>query len=159
MLRLPARLCSVHEEVRRGNRAYRRQLRPEGDAAEPRHSRAPGTGRASRPSRASRAGRPGWRGADTSLLPIAFGVVDADGSLASGTDNVESVLRGDNRFAIRIADRFYTGDDFVTVATAVSTAFRTTTTAATSTGNLVVTIFDASGSPVADNFSFAIFGP
>ena len=109
-------------------------------------------------------GPPGQDGQDgedagTSLLPIAFGVVDADGSFVSGTDNVESVLRGDNRFEIRIADRFYTVDDFVTVATAVSTAFRTTTTAATSTGNLVVTIFDASGSPVADNFSFAIFEP
>src|SRR5438093_11068813 len=84
--------------------------------------------------------------ADTSLLPIAFGVVGADGSLTSGTDNVGPILRGDNRFEIRIADRFYTVDDFVTVVTAVSTDFRTTTTAATTSGNLVVTVFDASGS-------------
>ena len=110
------------------------------------------------------AGPPGQDGADgedadTSLLPIAFGVVGADGSLTSGTDNVEPILRGDNRFEIRIADRFYTVDDFVTVVTAVSTDFRTTTTAAMSSGNLVVTVFDASGSPVADNFSFAVFEP
>jgi len=110
------------------------------------------------------AGPPGQDGADgedadTSLLPIAFGVVGADGSLTSGTDNVEPILRGDNRFEIRIADRFYTVDDFVTVVTAVSAGFRTTTTAATSSGNLVVTVFDASGSPVADNFSFAVFEP
>src|SRR6266849_5456044 len=99
-------------------------------------------------------GPPGQDGADgedadTSLLPIAFGVVGADGSLTSGTDNVEPILRGDNRFEIRIADRFYTVDDFVTVVTAVSTDFRTTTTAATSNGDLVVTVFDATGSPVA----------
>src|SRR5439155_4008018 len=107
------------------------------------------------------AGPPGQDGedADTSLLPIAFGVVGADGSLTSGTDNVEPTLRGDNRFEIRIADRFYTVDDFATVVTAVSTDFRTPTTAATSSGNLVVTVFDASGSPVADNFSFAVFEP
>ena len=110
------------------------------------------------------AGPPGQDGADgedadTSLLPIAFGVVGADGSLTSGTDNVEPILRGDNRFEIRIADRFYTVDDFVTVVTAVSAGFRTTTTAATSSGNLVVTVSDASGSLVADNFSFAVFEP
>jgi len=36
-------------------------------------------------------GRDGQDGedADTSLLPIAFGVVNADGSLASGTDNID----------------------------------------------------------------------
>ena len=85
-------------------------------------------------------------------------MVNADGSLSSGTDNIEPILRGDNRYEIRIADQFYTVGDFVTVVTAVSPAFRTATTAATTTGNLVVTIFDASGSVVADNFSFAKIG-
>ena len=56
------------------------------------------------------AGPPGQDGedADTSLLPIAFGVVGADGSLTSGTDNVEPTLRGDNRFDGR---RFRHGRD------------------------------------------------
>ena len=83
----------------------------------------------------------------------------ADGSLASGSDNISSILRADERYEIRIEGQIYDVDDYATLVTTISPDSRTATTAATTSGRLVVSIFDTSGTLTQDNFSFVVFGP
>ena len=96
---------------------------------------------------------------DPSLLPLAAGVIDADGSPANATEDVDSRFdAGLKAYVITFSEPYVVGQHVV-VVTPISTTPRTVTTASASGGGLAVKVFDGSGQEVQDNFSFVIYRP
>jgi hypothetical protein len=90
------------------------------------------------------------------LSAYAYGVIDPDGSVASGTGDFGARYDRTGRFyEIELWDA-YSPTRFSTLVTPIATEFRTATTA-TLNGNLAVKVFDATGSAVQENFSFVVF--
>jgi hypothetical protein len=105
-------------------------------------------------------GEPGEQG-PPGQPPLAAGVVNADGTLGASSRNFHATFdQAQTRYIITIDDVDYAVGSYVTVVTPISINPRTVTSAQTTTGGrLVITVFDGSGTPVQDNFSFAVFEP
>ncbi len=89
---------------------------------------------------------------------MAFGVIDADGSVASGTDNVFAYFDQElDAYRITVLGVAYSTSSHTTVVTPISATARTATTASAPGGDLGVRIYDATGAIVQDNFSFLVF--
>ena len=96
------------------------------------------------------------------MLPIAYGVINPDGTIASGTGNYTCTWSATyNNYVIEFTGLLYDIDKYVTLVTPISGAVRTATTQQTSTSNkLLVYIWDlVNNDKIADDFSFVVFKP
>jgi len=91
--------------------------------------------------------------------PIAYGVINVDGTVASGTPNISSSWNGtSSRYEITISGENYVLGSYVTVVTVLSSDARMATTSSVS-GNLLVFVFNSSGTAIQDNFHFVTYKP
>jgi hypothetical protein len=91
--------------------------------------------------------------------PIAYGVINVDGTVASGTPNISSSWNGtSSRYEITISGENYIYGSYVTVVTVLSGDARLATTNSVS-GNLLVFVFNSSGTAIQDNFHFVTYKP
>jgi hypothetical protein len=93
-------------------------------------------------------------------LPVAFGVVNSDGSCGPRTANVANCTRlGDGEYEITITGESYTSTSYVTVITPVGNVAMSATSSAS--GRLLVFLRTSSGSGGNTNrtFHFAIYKP
>jgi hypothetical protein len=98
-------------------------------------------------------------GGDGTSLPIAYGAVNEDGTLASGSPNVSSAWNT-SRYEITISGYNYYWSDYVTTVTLFSGcdhAYATRTSS--SGGNLLVYVLDETGSGVQCDFQFVTYKP
>lgn len=96
------------------------------------------------------------------FAPLAFGHINSDGTISSGSGNIVSTLiAASNRYEISITGISYFGPSYVTLITPVAGAGGLGQMATTSSinGRLIVRIHDASGSPVQSAFQFVTFRP
>jgi len=93
-------------------------------------------------------------------LPIAYGFVSFDGTLASGTSNITATSwnAASSCYEITISDEFYFYCDYVTVVT-VSDASDYNATTNSGDGDLLVFLHDTAGDPIQNNFQFVIYKP
>jgi hypothetical protein len=100
-------------------------------------------------------------GAGTTL-PIAYGFVNADGSLASGSSSVSSRWSSrDTRYEVSISGHSYFYSDYVTLVTVSAPCSPAPCAAQTdsASGKLLIRIADGSGSTVQANFQFVTYKP
>jgi hypothetical protein len=101
-------------------------------------------------------------GGDGTALPIAYGFVSEDGSLVSGSRNVESSWDDKTgAYAIYISDYEYLFWEYCTIVTLAFPCFPAPCAAqvAGDEGLLMVYIFDATGQEVQANFQFVTYSP
>jgi len=92
-------------------------------------------------------------------IPIAYGFINGDGSVAAATPNVSSTYNaGSSRYEITIAGESYFFDEYVTVVTSVGTPPRIATTSSVG-GDLLVYLRDLSGNPTQYYFQFTTYKP
>lgn len=93
-------------------------------------------------------------------LPIAFGFINSNGSVATGTPNFSAVWSTTNsQYEILIDDEEYFFNEYVTIVTPISSPGLTTRTNSRS-GRLVVALDDRSGTNrVQASFSFVVYKP
>ena len=92
---------------------------------------------------------------DTSAL--AYGFVDATGTLKSGTSNI--AVKWDAAFKwyqIKFKDEIYMYNEYVTVVTPISTALVSTSS---SNGALLVNITNLAGTKIQSGFQFVVYKP
>jgi hypothetical protein len=98
-------------------------------------------------------------GTSDPAIPIAYGFINTDGSVAAATPNVSSVYNASlNRYEITIAGETYYFNEYVTVLTAVSLPPLLTMTDSVS-GQLLIYLRNASGNPVQRWFQFVTYKP
>ncbi len=91
------------------------------------------------------------------FLPIAFGFINSDGSVASSSGNITSTWSGTlNRYQITISGHTYFFNDYTTQVTPSGAADSTTRTGSSS-GNLLVNIYNSSGTSIQSSFQFVTF--
>ena len=93
-------------------------------------------------------------------LPIAFGFINSNGSVATGTPNFSAVWSTTNsQYEILIDDEDYFFNEYVTIVTPISSPGLTTRTNSRS-GRLVVALDDRAGANrVQASFSFVVYKP
>ncbi|MGJ8635213.1 MAG: hypothetical protein ACSHX5_00005, partial [Phycisphaerales bacterium] len=98
-------------------------------------------------------------GAYDLAAPIAYGVIDSNGSIISGTPNFSCVYNSAlARYEIEIDDEFYTYQNYVTVATPLSP--RRFVTTSSSSGRLIVQSFYLFNNTYEEGFfQFATYKP
>jgi hypothetical protein len=97
-------------------------------------------------------------GAYNTSLPIAYGVVNADGTKASGTSNVSSIWNS-TRYDITISGHSYYYDQYVTTVTAISGCNYANTIRTSSASGRLLVYFGSGGSTVQCPFQFVTFKP
>jgi hypothetical protein len=100
-------------------------------------------------------------GTRNNATPLAFGTIKADGTISTATPNVTcSWNAGNSWYEITIADVNYFWTDYVTVVTPMggTGTFLVPVTQSVS-GNVVVQIFNLSGTRVQGYFSFMTYKP
>ena len=98
-------------------------------------------------------------GTSDPAIPIAYGFINTDGSVAAATPNVSSSYdSSSDRYKITIAGETYYFDEYVTVVTVVSLPPLLTTTSSVD-GDLLVYLRDVSGDPVQRWFQFVTYKP
>jgi hypothetical protein len=91
--------------------------------------------------------------------PIAYGVINSAGSVASGTPNVSSTWNGtDNRYEITISGENYFWSSYVTVVTVSDTSPYVAVTDSVS-NKLLVYIYNLSGVKTSKDFQFVTYKP
>ena len=98
------------------------------------------------------------------LIPIAYGSIQADGTIVSGSGNFTCTYSGSfTNYEIAITGESYSNNGYTTVITPVNSGTpvaRTSTARETSTsGHLLVYIWNLSGSRVQNDFSFIVYKP
>jgi hypothetical protein len=98
------------------------------------------------------------------LIPIAYGSIQADGTITSGSGNFTCTYSGTfTNYEIAITGESYSNIGYTTVITPVnsgSPVARTSTARETSTsGHLLVYIWNLSGNRVQSDFSFIVYKP
>jgi len=92
-------------------------------------------------------------------LPIAYGVINADGSIYSATSNVSCSWNSTNsRYELGFTGESYFFRDFVTTVQSVGDDLIFTSTNSLS-GKLLVKLFDTSGSNIQNTFNFVVYKP
>ncbi len=100
-------------------------------------------------------------GKGSHYLPLAYGIVDSNGSRIKGT-NFSSAQRGDNLYEVTINNVFYELNDYVTVVTPISQASCPRPTVATTNsfeGKLLVELQDRDGNARSCKFHFVVYEP
>ena len=98
-------------------------------------------------------------GGDETTLPIAYGAVYSDGSLASGSPNVNSVW-GTDRYEITISDYNYFWNQYITTVTLFSGCNHAYSTRTSSmSGDLLVYVYDETGTETQCDFQFVTYKP
>jgi hypothetical protein len=95
-------------------------------------------------------------------LPIAYGFINADGSVSKATSNVASVWDAThNWYAITITGVTYFFSSFVTQVTPTfsTTVPNVTGNTGSVSGNLLVQIYNSAGTPIQAPFQFVTFAP
>lgn len=92
---------------------------------------------------------------DANLIPIAYGSVDADGSILGGTGNF-TVSFSANEYTITITGETLSSSDTSVAITPNTTTFRSST-ATFQSGNLKVHLFASSFAKVGSPFQFVIY--
>jgi len=100
----------------------------------------------------------------TDLIPVAYGSIRADGTIVSGSGNFTCTYSGTyTNYEITITGETYSNDDYTTVVTPVnagSPVVRIPVTRQTSSsGHLLVYIWNLSGNRVQSDFSFIVYKP
>jgi hypothetical protein len=86
-------------------------------------------------------------------------MVDADGTLLSGTSNVTSVWNGtDQRYVITIDGETVDSSDYIVLVTPVGSLETVATTDALG-GDLLVNMFGTGGAPGQTRFQFVMYKP
>ena len=100
-------------------------------------------------------------GANGTTLPVAYGVVGADGSLASGSPNVSSTWNSsDSWYEITISGHSYFWSEYVTVVTLFAGCDHESTVRTSSVGgDLLVIVYDGTGSEAQCDFQFVTHKP
>jgi len=100
-------------------------------------------------------------GGDGTTLPVAYGVVDDDGSVASASPNVSSKWNSTySRYEITIDDHSYWYRSYVTNVTFFSACgYGYTPLIASAGGDLLVYVYDRSGNKVQCDFQFVTYKP
>lgn len=92
-------------------------------------------------------------------LPIAYAVINANGTKASGTSNVSSTWNAtSSRYEITISDENYYVASYVTVVTVLGDQRRFALTDSFG-GKLLVFVLDASGNKTQNTFHFVTYKP
>lgn len=93
-------------------------------------------------------------------LPIAYGVIDRDGSVFKGTSNVSSTWNGTyQRYEISISGESYIVWNYVTTVTVLGGDSPFIATTDSVGDKLLVFIFDMSGNKRQESFHFVVFKP
>jgi len=95
-------------------------------------------------------------------LPIAYGFINSDGSVAKATSNVTCTFDATNKwYVITITGVSYFFSSFVTQVTPTynSTVFNITGNTGSVSGNLLVQIYNSAGTPIQNPFQFVTFAP
>jgi hypothetical protein len=96
---------------------------------------------------------------DDPAIPIAYGFINTNGTVAAATPNVSCVWNsGSQWYEVTITGESYFFNDYATVVTGVGTSAHITTTDSTG-GKLLVLVFDAAGARIQNQFQFATFKP
>ncbi len=101
-------------------------------------------------------------GATSRCTPIAFGFVNADGTLATGTPNVTSTWNASmTRYEITIDGVVYSAPAFVACVTPQISGDNPPRLSSTSSvsGRLIVRMYDLAGNQVQQAFQFVVFAP
>jgi len=101
-------------------------------------------------------------GGDRTSLPIAYGFVNADGSLASGSPNLSTSWNSQQAwYEISISGYSYSYNAYCTVVTPAFGCSPAPCGAHTSSvgGKLLVQVYDGNGSPVQASFQFVTYKP
>jgi hypothetical protein len=93
------------------------------------------------------------------LLPIAYGSVNANGSINTGTGNYTVTWIGgfDNEYEITITGENYNSSGYITLATPIDENLKVR--AASSSGKLIVTIHTAGNTKTQSPFQFIVYKP
>ena len=89
------------------------------------------------------------------LVPIAYGYIYSDGTISTGTGNFTCSKLTSNRYEITITNVNYWYGNYITIVTP-STGFANSNS---SSGKLIVDIFDNTGSQIKGYFQFVTYKP
>lgn len=91
-------------------------------------------------------------------LPLAFGTIDSDGTILSGTSNFSVTFdAGFTRYEIAIDGESYHYSDYAAMVTPITGGVSAET--GSSSDNLLVSVVQADGTNAAGRFSFVVFKP
>ncbi len=91
--------------------------------------------------------------------PVAYGVIDSDGTVISATTNISSSYNAaSTRYEITISDHSYLLWDYSTVITVLGSVPLIATENSVG-GDLLVELFDMSGNSTTGRFNFIIYKP
>jgi hypothetical protein len=97
--------------------------------------------------------------AERRAVPICYGTVNANGTIASGTPNFSAAWTAGGDYVIQIEGENYNGTSYTTVVTPISTVPLIGTTYAISNAFLGVRIFNLSSTAIQNGFSFIVYKP
>jgi len=93
-------------------------------------------------------------------LPIAYGVINRDGSVIEATSNVSSTWNAtDQRYEISITGESYFIRTYVTAVTVLGGSSPFLATTSSVSGKLLVYVFDLAGNKTQERFHFVVFKP
>ncbi len=93
-------------------------------------------------------------------LPIAFGTIDEDGDLLSGTDNISSTSRTALYYIVDLSGTTLNSTDYVFVISPTGDGVTPIVTAhSVISGNLYIRTFDLAGDDIDTDLSFVIYKP
>jgi hypothetical protein len=99
-------------------------------------------------------------GTSNPATPIAYAYIYAAGSVATGTPNVAATWSATNsRYEITISGESYYYTDYVTHVNVSNSSNPYVATTSSSSGKLLIYIFDSSGTKVQQNFQFVTYKP